>query len=90
MDFQEGSVRLDPGDLLLFYTDGVTEAMNPREELFGEEALAARLDTLRGLRCEELIGELREDLRRFAEETPQSDDITLLAFRYEKRTPGGP
>jgi len=90
MDFPEGSVRLDPGDLLLFYTDGVTEAMNPREELFGEEALAARLDTLRGLRCEELIGELREDLRRFAEETPQSDDITLLAFRYERRAPETP
>jgi sigma-B regulation protein RsbU (phosphoserine phosphatase) len=84
MVYEEGRIVLKDGDLLFFYTDGVTEAVGSSGDFFGEERLAERLDALRDRSCVELIGELREELRRFAEGTPQSDDITMMTFRFGK------
>jgi sigma-B regulation protein RsbU (phosphoserine phosphatase) len=72
--------KLDPGDLLLAYTDGVTEAKNPQEDFFGHERLRAILE--RGIgSAYDLVGCVESDLRRFIGNAIQFDDITLLAVR---------
>ena len=82
MNYTEGSCVLEAGDMLLLYTDGVTEAANKEEKLFGEERLEAALCKRCETGPEELLCELREELRGFVAGAEQSDDITMLAFRY--------
>jgi len=74
--------RLAPGDRLVLYTDGVTEAMDPADALFGEERLCAYLRAADGVRPERLIGGIVEAVQRFAGDQPQSDDLTVLAVEY--------
>jgi len=81
MTFQEGSATLTPGEVLLGYTDGVTEALDPEGTLYGEERLRAFLEAHRELEPKELLETLRRELRCFAQEAPQSDDITMMILR---------
>lgn len=69
------------GDSLLLYTDGVTEAMNPAHEQFGEERLENLFRNTEGTPAGHLT-EIRAELSRFASGTPQSDDITMLMLDY--------
>ena len=82
IEFEEGAFTFRPGDTLFLYTDGVTEAMNNEQELFGEERTALALSKLKGRKALELIRELRKVLGDFAEGAEQSDDITMMAFTY--------
>jgi len=82
--YQTGRFQLAPGDALLLFTDGVSEAANATDELFTtariEEALiAARRDT----DARRLAEGLAQDVRVFVGATPQSDDIAILVVRYE-------
>jgi sigma-B regulation protein RsbU (phosphoserine phosphatase) len=79
--FAEGSVRLEAGDTLFVYTDGVTEAMSPADELFGNERTIAALQRCRGESCAGLLGCVREEIAAHAAGAEQSDDITMLAIR---------
>jgi phosphoserine phosphatase RsbU/P len=74
---------LKPGDLLVLYTDGVTEAMNPQHKLFSEERLKKTLRNLWDKDPIGLVGGLRREVAAYAQGEPQSDDITLLALRYK-------
>lgn len=79
----EGAVlRLAPGDGLLLYTDGVTEAFNTAGEMFEERRLRASLDANAPKPAEEIIRSLIREVKAFAGTAPQSDDITALAIRY--------
>jgi sigma-B regulation protein RsbU (phosphoserine phosphatase) len=80
--FEEGTFTFAPGDTLFMYTDGVTEAMNHQQELFGEERAALALGKLRKKPPTLLIQELRKALEDFVEGAEQSDDITMMAFTY--------
>jgi sigma-B regulation protein RsbU (phosphoserine phosphatase) len=75
--------RLEPGQGLLLYTDGVTEAMDQDRELFSERRLARRAGELSGLGPEGLVQGLMEALREFSGSAPQFDDITMLALSYK-------
>jgi sigma-B regulation protein RsbU (phosphoserine phosphatase) len=75
-------MQLQDGDLVLFYSDGVTEAMNPRREQFGEERLLRLVERHRGASAEALVEEVFRAVRAHADGAEQSDDITALAFRY--------
>ena len=80
--YRSASLRLAPGERLLLYTDGVTEAMNAQDAFYSEARL---LDTLESEPQPDLAGLLAmllERVQSFAGETPQSDDITLLAIEY--------
>ncbi len=80
--FEEAEARMGPGEILLLYTDGVTEARNPQGAFLGEERLAdllARADG--GAGCAALVRDIREAVEAFADGAPQSDDIALLACR---------
>ncbi|MDP3428688.1 MAG: PP2C family protein-serine/threonine phosphatase, partial [Humidesulfovibrio sp.] len=82
VEFATDTLTLNPGDALVLYTDGVTEAMNPAQELYGEERLAQRLAEMGGLSVRETCQVLAEDVHAFADGAEQSDDITMLVLRY--------
>jgi len=76
--YQEMRLRLDPGDLLAIYSDGVTEANNLAEEEFGEERLCEVLRDHRGEPAESIVQAVRAALAAFTGAAPQADDITLV------------
>lgn len=73
-------LKLSPGDRLFLYTDGVTEAMNPKGELFGTERLEKNL----GMASGDLIFAVQSELAAFMAEAPQADDITILTMEIRK------
>jgi sigma-B regulation protein RsbU (phosphoserine phosphatase) len=77
-----GRLVLSPGEALLLYTDGVTEAMDRKETLYSEQRLEHFLARNRGSSPRQMIGDLVSDVRQFAGATAQSDDITALALLY--------
>jgi len=80
--FGEGTGRLRDGAALLLFTDGVTEALDPDGRLLGEETMDRWLAEARDLGAEALVREMRRRLAAFANGAEQSDDITILCFRY--------
>ena len=77
------SMDLSPGDTLLFFSDGVTEAFDVEEELFGDERLLAHLAGLRGAGASETVHSLLAAVRAHAGHAKQSDDISILAARWD-------
>jgi phosphoserine phosphatase RsbU/P len=80
--YASGQMVLRPGEALMLYTDGVTEAMDLNSTLYSDERLEQFLGTNRGSSPRQIIGDLISDVRHFAGEAPQSDDITVLALHY--------
>jgi serine phosphatase RsbU (regulator of sigma subunit) len=80
--YAEDSVTLAPGDTLVLFTDGITEATNSADELYGDDRLRASLDGHRAARAAGIVSETAADVRRFAGGAPQSDDQTMLVVRY--------
>jgi sigma-B regulation protein RsbU (phosphoserine phosphatase) len=79
--FEQRSVLLEPGDFVLFYTDGVTEAMNGQRELFGEERLCAVLREHSDCPAQALVEAVLAAVQAFAADEGQSDDITMVVLR---------
>jgi sigma-B regulation protein RsbU (phosphoserine phosphatase) len=77
------TLALRPGDLLVLYTDGVTEAFNELNEAFGEERLSVFLLANRALPARTILNGLVDEIRRFAGGAAQSDDITLVVVKVE-------
>ena len=77
--FREGTVELAPGNLLLFYTDGVTEAFNPQDEQYGIDRLEDFLHRNADTSPKSLIRGLQRELMEFAQGEQFADDITLIA-----------
>ncbi len=85
ISYHAGSSALAPGDTLVLYTDGVTEAMDADERLFTEGRLEEYLGRVNASSPEDMIRGMVEEVRRFAGETPRSDDLTALAVVYRGR-----
>lgn len=81
--YRRESLLLDPGDTLFLYTDGVTEAMNPADELFGDQRLRRAAEELAGRPLPEMTAGILEQVTVFAAGAAQSDDITILMIRYK-------
>jgi phosphoserine phosphatase RsbU/P len=79
---QSGSVALQPGDAVLCYTDGVTEAMNGEQEMFAQNRLRESVTGMEDADAARLVNRLHEQIRAFAQDAPQSDDIAVLALKY--------
>ena len=73
--------RLEPGDLLFLYTDGVTEAVDMGGEEFGDKRLLTLLAESDAGRADRWIERVTEAVREFSEGQPQSDDVTCLALK---------
>lgn len=79
--FEENRLHLDPGDLILLYTDGVTEAESPEGEFFGAERLCQILNRNADLPSSGLIRCIIDDLKEFCRAKTFDDDITLVIFK---------
>jgi phosphoserine phosphatase RsbU/P len=79
--YKQEQARLAPGDLLVIYSDGVTEATNTAEQEFGEERLAEVLRNRRSEPASAIVSAVMESVNRFAMDAPQADDITLVVAR---------
>ncbi len=77
-------LTLEHGDLLVMYTDGVTEAFNTDEDWFGEERLVAFVRKNRELPVKDILSGLVAKIRNFAGSAPQSDDLTLVIIRMHE------
>jgi sigma-B regulation protein RsbU (phosphoserine phosphatase) len=80
--YETRSIMLAPGDTLILYTDGVTEAMNPAKEVYSEERLIETILKSKKDGVEGLVGEIMKSVHEFAGDEPQSDDITMLVLKY--------
>lgn len=83
--YQSQEILLQPGDSLLAYTDGITEATNLDLDLFNGDRLLTTLKSFKGRTMAEMVTTIMTAVRKFTKEAPQSDDITLLALRYQGR-----
>jgi phosphoserine phosphatase RsbU/P len=81
LEFERTELTLGAGDTLVFYTDGVSEAFNPQEELYGDGRLLADAGALAGQSPAAITAGLLQKVRAFADRAPQSDDIAILALR---------
>jgi len=86
-DYQERELTLAPGELLLLYTDGVTEACDPDNAEFGEERLIAVLQQNQDTPTWMLPQALGNAVKAFENGAPQADDLTVLALGYRRATP---
>lgn len=79
--YQEGQIRLEAGDAVVLYTDGVSEAMNLQGEDYGDERLEQFLRSLHHGSAQEIVDALRAELASYTAGAPQSDDITIVVIR---------
>jgi sigma-B regulation protein RsbU (phosphoserine phosphatase) len=85
--FECAEVTLQPGDAVVFYTDGVTEAFNAKRECYGSDRLLADAAVLAGQAPSAISAGLLAKVREFAAGAPQSDDIAILTFKvHQERT----
>ena len=81
--YKPQELQLMPGDTIFLYTDGVTEATNAGEELYGEERLLKAINEREYETMEELCKAIKADVDAFVGDAPQFDDITMVALRYD-------
>jgi len=79
--YQQAELTLEPGDRLVLYTDGVTEARNPQGEEFGTDRLAETLRSCIALNASAILDQVMAAVTGFAAEAPQFDDITVIVVR---------
>ncbi len=79
--FEDAQISFNPGDLLVIQSDGISEAMNTRQEEFGEDRLQALLLANKELSVSEIIDLVVREVRKHAGANPQSDDITIMAIK---------
>ena len=82
MKYRDYEIHLDPGDTLFIYTDGVTEATNEDNTLFGTERLLDTLNEVRTGSSRDILNHVHESISNFVLDAPQFDDITMLSLRY--------
>jgi serine phosphatase RsbU (regulator of sigma subunit) len=81
-EYHAGRAQLQPGDYLVIYTDGFSEAHNLKHEMFGESGLRDILQNFAGQTAEELSQAIHEGVRKFTGGASQADDMTLVVVHY--------
>ena len=76
-----GTVSLDTGDIVLFFTDGITEAQNSKGDVFGEEKLIESAQAAASGTPDEIVERVLSDVKRFSRSVAQRDDITLFVLK---------
>jgi sigma-B regulation protein RsbU (phosphoserine phosphatase) len=83
MVFKQRDFQLEPGDTIFVYTDGVPEATDASNELFGTERMLETLNAQPDASVEEILHNIKDGIDAFVKDAPQFDDITMLAFHYK-------
>lgn len=81
ISLEEKEISLREGDIVIFYTDGVTEAVNGKKEQFGQQRLVSVVEANRALPARELVKKVQGEIMAFSEGEPQFDDITLMVVK---------
>lgn len=81
--YQQDKIKLQEGECIFIYTDGVTDANNPKKELFGEDRLSDTIDIYKDNNPKELLYNLKTELENYMGEEDQFDDITMLCIEYK-------
>ena len=82
MQYTTKSMKMGPGDIIFIYSDGVTEAMNPDNELYSDERLMRFMTAAKEPFAPKLVKDLDASIKAFTHGAEQSDDITMLAMQY--------
>ncbi len=77
----EETIEIKSGDVFVLYTDGFTEAMNERHDQFGEDKLIQIIESNRNLAAKELINLVLKEVRKFTDNFPQNDDMTIVVLK---------
>ncbi|MCR5045201.1 MAG: SpoIIE family protein phosphatase [Treponema sp.] len=85
LNYTDYQITLEPGSTLFLYTDGVPEATNAKEELFGLDRLMEALNIEPSAKPKELLPIVRAEVDKFVGDAPQFDDLTMLAITYNGR-----
>jgi len=80
--FTQHSFALDPGDALVIYTDGATDARNPAGDLFGSSRIDRALGLVATAPVDSIVQTIVRTVSQFADGAPPEDDLTILALRY--------
>ncbi len=80
--FSTKKIQLNPNEGVVLYTDGVTEALDKENKEYGEGRLERLLSSLQPLNVDKIVQGVEQDIATYTHGAPQSDDITLLAFKY--------
>ena len=83
MQYKEYELQLNPGDKLFLYTDGVTEAMNHSQKLFGTDRMLAALNVVKDCPPEQVLSGVRRAVDDFVQDAEQFDDLTMLCLEYK-------
>ena len=86
--YRMGELTLNPGDRLFLYTDGVPEATNAQNKLYGEDRLLTFMNQNASMEATKLLPALKVNIDEFVGEAPQFDDITMLMFDYKPHKGG--
>jgi sigma-B regulation protein RsbU (phosphoserine phosphatase) len=84
LSFEEAAVELQPGDVVVAFTDGVSEARNAADEEFGEDRVKELLRATAGMSAAEISSRLADDVRAFIGDAEQHDDLTLVVMAVNK------
>jgi sigma-B regulation protein RsbU (phosphoserine phosphatase) len=85
MHYRANSITLEPGDKIFQYTDGITEATNAHNELFGMDRLSKSLNKCGNASPDKILSSVKMDIDEFVGDAPQFDDITMLCLEYKER-----
>jgi sigma-B regulation protein RsbU (phosphoserine phosphatase) len=79
--YEQETIKIQSGDLLVAYTDGVTEARNAQDQEFGEARLRQVIDSSMDLKTQELSDKIVQSVREWCGDVPPHDDLTLVVMR---------
>ncbi len=83
LELEEGAIDVAPGDVLVLYTDGVTEARSPGGDLFDEERLLAAVEAQAGASAQQIVDAIVARVDAFADDRQQADDLTLFVVKRQ-------
>ncbi len=81
--YMENRTKLNPGDKLVLYTDGVTEAQSPDEKFYGDDRLIEVIDTNKEQNQKDLVNSIRKSVKEFENGKEHQDDVTILALSFK-------
>ena len=86
MEYHPGRIKLNPGERIYLFTDGITEAFNPEDEVYGEHRLEAYLTKAHAFSNDDIVNGSVNEITAFASVAPQSDDITCLVVGFNGKS----
>jgi serine phosphatase RsbU (regulator of sigma subunit) len=83
-DYEETQLKMEPGDKIVYYTDGIVEAMNKNEDMYGFERLNEVVTSSSAENAEDLMNDIIKDVSAFTGNAPQHDDLTIIVVSADK------